>query len=432
MSLSTTLNLEFLSRRHTQDISADREIPRVLLVEGNSDGTVGGTYEVLHGLARHMDRRRYEPVALFYHDNPYVTRLRGDGVEVHTIPEVWARERKAMSSGSKLRQIFMTIEAIARRVRFLRRHRIALLHMNNTPQHGQDDWLPAARLVGIPAITTCAGIIDPNLGGGFQQVLMRRFDRVLPASQHIARQVVEFGYDPSRVTTIYPGIDIEAFRMRVRKNPAVLREEMDVSPDTLLIAMIGNVRRWKGQHVPIEALTMLPLSVLERVRLLIVGAVSLDDAEYDAELRERVGRAGLSAHVTFLGRRDDVPDIMAAADIVLHASVEVEAFGLVVVEAMALGRTVLASKFGGPAEILDAASGGTFDPSRPSELAVLITELVDDPVRRRAMGDAARRRANQFSIEATAEATAHVYDHMLEPALRAMRTPLLPQRGDAS
>jgi glycosyltransferase involved in cell wall biosynthesis len=424
MSLSArTLNTEFLTLRGAQPERAVAEVPRVLLVEGNSDGTVGGTYEVLHGLARHMDLGRYEPVALFYHDNPYVSRLRADGVEVHTIPEAWARERRAMSSGSKVRQVCMTIEAIVRRVRFLRRHRIALLHMNNTPQHGQDDWLPAARLVGIPAITTCAGIIDRKLGGAFQQILMRRFDRVLPASQHIARQVVDFGYDPNRVTTIYPGIDIDAFRARVTKIPRASRVELDVPPDTLLIAMIGNVRRWKGQHVPIEALTMLPPHLLERVRLLIVGAASPVDAEYDAELKKRVREAGLSERVTFLGPRDDVPDIMAAADVVVHASVEVEAFGLVVVEAMALGRTVLASRFGGPAEILDAESGATFDPARPSELAALIAELVDDPVRRRALGEGARRRANQFSIKTTAEATMRVYDQMMDLRVRVVTTP---------
>lgn len=192
------------------------------------------------------------------------------------------------------------------------------------------------------------------------------------------------------------------------------------------MAMIGNIRRWKGQHVPIEALTMLRPELLERVRLLVVGAASSADAEYDAELRKRVREAGLSERVTFLGRRDDVPDIMAAADVVVHSSVEVEAFGLVVVEAMALGRTVVASRFGGPAEILDAASGATFDPSRPSELAALIAELVDDPARRRALGDAARHRANQFSIKATVAATMTVYDQMLDPTIATATLGVIP------
>jgi len=87
---------------------------------------------------------------------------------------------------------------------------------------------------------------------------------------------------------------------------------------------------------------------------------------------------------------------------------------------MALGRTILASRFGGPAEILDAASGASFDPSRPQELAALIAELVDDPERRHALGAAARQRANQFSIKATAEATMRVYDEMLDPNVRTV------------
>jgi len=360
-----------------------------------------------------MDRNRYEPVALFYHDNIFVGRLRADGVEVHTITTEWARERRAMTSGRKFRQAFMAVEAVTRRVRFLRRHRIALLHMNNTPQHGQDDWLPAARIVGIPAITTCAGIIDRKLGSPFQQILMRRFDRVLPASRHIAQQVIDFGYDPRKVTTVYPGVDIDAFRARVSRSPAHLRAELGVKPDTLLVAMIGNVRRWKGQHVSIEALTLMPEVLRRRVRILIVGAASAADADYERELKERVKTASLERQVQFLGRRDDVPDLMAAADVVLHASVEVEAFGLVVVEAMALGRAVVASRFGGPAEILDPDSGVTYDPARPAELAQILAALVDDPIRRRRIGEAALRRVRKFSIHTTVTATMDIYDRML-------------------
>src|SRR5689334_6175241 len=155
---------------------------RVLLIEPNDDLTVGGSYQVLYDLSRQFDRQRYEPVALFNRDNVFVGRLQAAGVEVHVLDEPWTRERRALTSGHRVRQAAMFVEAVGRRVRFLRRHRIALVHVNGTPQTGHDDWLPAARMLRIPAIATCAGNLQFDVRSRIERRLMRSFDRVLPVS----------------------------------------------------------------------------------------------------------------------------------------------------------------------------------------------------------------------------------------------------------
>lgn len=388
-------------------------VPRVLFLEPNDDGTVGGSHQVLFDFARHLDRQRYEPVAVFYQDNVFVAKLCEAGVEVHLLTDAWAREKKAMRSGRRLLQGRMFVEAVARRVRFLRKHDISILHVNGTPQTGHDDWLPAAFLLGLPAIATCAGNVQFEVRSFLQRAFMRGFDRVLPVSQHIGQQLIDFGYKPYRVVTIHPGIDIGDFRARVSRTPAEVRSELGVSPKTMLVAMVGNLRPWKGQHIAIEALSLLPAADRAAVQLLLIGASGTADADYQRELLDRVKRAGLDAQVRFLGHRPDAPDLMAAADVVLHASTEPEPFGLVLVEGMALGRPVIASSIGGPAEILDSETALTFSPDRPQDLAQHISILLSRPAQRRALGEAGRARARMFEITNTVHATTCIYDQLL-------------------
>jgi len=181
----------------------------------------------------------------------------------------------------------------------------------------------------------------------------------------------------------------------------------------MLVAMVGNLRPWKGQHIAIEALARLSVSERAAVLLLLIGASGAEDAEYERELLDSVKRAGLDAQVRFLGHRPAAPDLMAAADVVLHASTEPGPFGLVLVEGMALGRPVIASCIGGPAEILDPETALMFSPERPQDLARHLSILLAHPDQRRAMGEAGRARAQRFQIANTVRETTRVYDQLL-------------------
>jgi glycosyltransferase involved in cell wall biosynthesis len=157
----------------------------------------------------------------------------------------------------------------------------------------------------------------------------------------------------------------------------------------------------------------MPEAKRRKIKLLIIGAGTTDEADYERDLHDRVERAGLQDNVRFLGHRSDVPDLMAASDVVLHASTEPEPFGLVVVEGMALGRPVVASSIGGPTEILDRNSGLMFSPDHPEDLARHLSMLVAKPDRRRALGEAGQARAKKFSIVSTIRETMRVYDQLM-------------------
>jgi glycosyltransferase involved in cell wall biosynthesis len=159
--------------------------------------------------------------------------------------------------------------------------------------------------------------------------------------------------------------------------------------------MVGRITPWKGQHVFIEAFARAFADGDERG--LIVGDALFADsggpeAAYAAGLRHQAEHLGVADRLTFTGFVDDVPSLLATVDLVVHASVEPEPFGLVVIEAMAAGRALIASAAGGPLEIVDDGVDGVLvAPGDVAALADAMRALADDPDRRAALGAAARR-----------------------------------------
>jgi glycosyltransferase involved in cell wall biosynthesis len=384
---------------------------RILLVESNEDGTVGGSYQAQFDLARLLDRGGFQPVVLFNQDNLFVARLRALGIEVHIFEAERAVERAAYRSGRRSRKLREMGRAILRRRRFLQGHHIDLLHLNNHPSFTCYDWLPAARLAGIPCVVNAMGdAVDDRF---FSRMLMQRYDRVIAISEFMRARMLELGIPGRRITTVYLGLDAQAYRARVRRAPAEVRQEVGVAPERVLAVMVGNLKQWKGQHVVLEALARLPEETKRRLQVLLVGATAPSDEPYADSLRATVERERLGDVVRFLGSRQDVPDLVNAADLCLHASVMPEPFGLVVLEAMALGRPMIAARIGGPAEILTPESGVLFDPTRPAELSAALSRLVADPAERERIGRAALRRVEEFSLERNVAGNVQVYRELL-------------------
>jgi L-malate glycosyltransferase len=386
---------------------------RVLIVESNEDGTVGGSHQALFDLAARVDRARFEPIVLFNQDNVFAGRLRARGIEVVLFDEIVRKEREVNRSGRWVAKFLRLGAGVLGRRRELRRLRIDLLHLNNSPAVGNDDWLPAARLVGIPCVVTAMG------DGGrprrmIHRWLYRRFDFYLAISRYMASVLRNNGVDPRRIELVYLGVDFEALRGRIVRSRDSVRRELGVAPDQLLVLMVGNIRPWKGQREVIAAMRLLPATILAGLRLCFAGATASVDSSYEAELREEIAAGGLGDYVSFLGSRSDVADLYGAADIAVHASTTPEPFGLVVPEAMALSCAVIAASSGGPAEVITPGTGFLCNPSAPAEYARALEQLVRDDSLRGAIAAAGPARAALFSIERTVEGTQRVYERALE------------------
>lgn len=388
---------------------------RILMVEANEDGTAGGSHQSQFDLARSLDRSRYEPVALFYQQNRYADMLRALGIEVHVWEAERAQERPSPPPFRRVKQVSRWLGAIARRARFLRRARIDLVHLNNSPGVGYHDWLPAARLTGRPCIVH-AQMYFAQPTRVLWSRLIQRFDRYIAISRTVADYLAEQrGIPRDRIVTVYHATDHEGLSAKVRRPPTEVRTELGLTNGTALVTMVGHLRAWKGQDVVLDALARLEPAVRSRLRVVFAGGPGPGAAPYIERLQQTVRREGLADCVTFLGERTDVIDLMNAAEIVLHASTIPEPFGIVVIEGMALGKPVVASCLGGPAEIITPGAGVLFDPKRPEELARALRDLLDDPARRQALGSAARKRVRAFGLRQNVEGVERVYDQLLGP-----------------
>jgi glycosyltransferase involved in cell wall biosynthesis len=390
---------------------------RILYVEANEDGTVGGSHQALGDLVGQLSRTLYQPVILFYQDNRFARALREGGEEVHVWEDVRAGERAVHMSGRRLAKLREIVAAIVRRRDFLRRERIALVHINNSPRVGRTDWLPAARTLRIPIIASAMGDAEPIPGSGWRVAvhrwLFRRFDFVLAISEYMADAMRRQGIPDRRLQVVHLGVDDLAIRARVMRSADEVRRELGVPAGRVFVAMVANVREWKGQHVGLEALRRMAPATRGRLFVAFVGAVRDIDQDYYAELQHTVAEAGLEDVTAFVGGRTDIPDILSAAEIALHASTTPEPFGIVVLEAMALGTAVVAARRGGHIEFLVQEVGLVHDVEHPEQLADHLTKLVADPALRRTLAERAARRAAEFTIDKTARKTEAIYARML-------------------
>lgn len=178
------------------------------------------------------------------------------------------------------------------------------------------------------------------------------------------------------------------------------RHELNVGDDEILVGVFGRLQRWKGQDVFVDAAAEVARTRPAAKFAVVGGSVFGLEPEFADGLRRSAEQLGLSGRIVFTGFRSDIPRLMAACDIVCHTSRVPEPFGLVVVEAMGLGRPTVASQGGGPGEIITPECGILVPPGDPGALARAVTALIDDPVRRRSLGDGARQRArSQFSMQ---------------------------------
>lgn len=386
---------------------------RILHCEFCEDGTTGGSHQVLLDTVRLVDRQRFEPVVVFYEDNRFVAPIRELGIPVH----VWKRERELERAPHEQRrrvgQLASVIGAVRRRVRLLREERIDLVNLNNTPAVGFDDWLPAALWLRVPCVVTVAGRPYEVPSAPLRRALTRRFDRLIAASDHVYECLRRGGYPESMLAKVVNGIDLEGFTDRVRVPAAQMRESLGIPEGRLLVVMVANLAEWKGHSAVVSALEQMSPETRRRLHVAFVGAARPADQAHAQGLLARLERAGASQDVSWLGGRTDVPDLLNAADVALHASTFPEPFGLVLVEALALGKPLIAARRGGPLEVVTPETGILFDPDDPGELVEALERLLEDPDLRKAMGVAARERAQHFTARRMSDGMQRQWEELL-------------------
>ncbi|MDX2038071.1 MAG: glycosyltransferase [Isosphaeraceae bacterium] len=218
-----------------------------------------------------------------------------------------------------------------------------------------------------------------SLKSRVKALLGRRYRRIMSVSDYLD-SVNRAQADPAQLVRWRHFVNIDRFKPDAEIRTAVRAELGD--SDRFVLAIVAFLRREKGAHVAVEALSKLPAECV----LWVVGG-----GHEEANLREQARAAGLADRVRFLGHQADVSRFVQGADCVVSPSTWVEAAGLANIEALACGVPIVASRIGGiPEFVVDGVTGYLAPPGDPDALAAAVRRLLDDPEHRRELARNAR------------------------------------------
>lgn len=396
---------------------------RVLYCESNMDGTIGGSHYCLLNMVERLDPSRYVPVTMFYQDHALIPRFSAVSETVVRPPHApWKAGADMTGVLASLLKYplalvrrgvnFLKLVSLVRdEARWLREQHIDLVHLNNSVTR-HHDWMIAALMSGVPCITHERGLNERYTAA--DRFFARRLALIVPMSRWIQDHMEARGVEPNNIRVLYDGLDPS--RLKVTRDVSVIRREWNVADDQPVIGIVGNIRAWKGQEVVVRAMREI-VNRRPDVVCFFVGASTEGDQPYVEKLNALVREAGLDASVRFTGYQNRVPDFVNMMSVVIHASIEPEPFGMVVLEAMALRKPVVGSAAGGVIEmVVEGVTGYTFPPGDPGVLATRVLELIEAPEKARAMGEAGYRRVVQdFPLDRYVSDIEAEYDRILGP-----------------
>ncbi len=235
---------------------------------------------------------------------------------------------------------------------------------------------------------------------------------VICNSAATAAAFIEAGGKPALVHVVHNGLDAARFDAVTAAQAAALRAELGAG-EAQVLAVCARLAPWKGQHVALAALQALP-----DAHAWIIGAALFGEDAYARGLLGHAAALGVADRVRFLGEREDVPALLRGADVVVHASVDAEPFGRVVVEGMLARRPVIATDAGGVREILSHGETGWLvppgDPAALADAAMRVRALhpaARDAIVARARAEAERR----FSVPAMIDGVVRVLSALRHP-----------------
>ncbi len=369
----------------------------------------------LFNLVTHLDLSRFRPVVVLFEDGTLRQKLDAAGIETHIVAlgggiNTARKDDLGLKPSAALRQLGQLLRHLGALRRVLRQEKAHIAHCNSL----KADILGGivARWAGLPTIWHIRDrIADDYLPARTARVfrwLARRIPTQIIAVSSATLETLQLPshyLQSGRARAIHNGTLLEAFSA-----PSTI-----FSRPTLRIGMVGRLAPWKGQHIFLEAASLVRAKYPEAQFQIVGAALFASDADYETRLRNQARALGLEDAVEWLGFRTDVPQIVAQMDVLAHASTTGEPFGQVIIEGMASAKPVVATNGGGVPEIVvDGETGYLVPMNDAAALAEALLKVCADPQKAREMGQAGKKRAlEHFGIDATVDHVQAVYEKIL-------------------
>lgn len=311
--------------------------------------------------------------------------------------------------------LFKNIVSICKIYTIIRQEKVEIVHVNEI----LDVYAAlAAKIAGVPCIWHIRA--DISLPWPFNSILAQlvvSLANVVVVVSHSVNECMfkRSGVDAKNVLVIHnPGPDPSRFHPG--RNSSSIRSEFGIKDDEKLVVLVSKLVDCKGHSVLIRAVPHI-LKNFPNTRFLIVGG-EVDGKHnriYARNIRVFPTELGISKYITFTGYRTDVPQVIAAADVIVHCPTYPDPFPGVVLQGMAMGKPVVASAIGGVVEqIQDNVSGILVEPNDPDHLAQAVSSLLGNEILCDSLGRNAIHRVNTiFTNEIFFEKIARLYKTIL-------------------
>jgi glycosyltransferase involved in cell wall biosynthesis len=375
-------------------MSADR--PRKVLWV-SCVGEVGGAEVYLLNLLRRLDRERFVPAVAVLRSGSLEKALRELEVEVHTLRP------------HRMRHALAVARAVGELSRLVAANGYELIHSNGFRAHVYGGL--AARRAGVPEVWTVHTVERP---GAITTAILR-----IPTTQVVAncRRTADYFVARHRPTSlIWPSIDAAALRERTGR--ADLTRRYGLPDQARWVCMGARLQRYKGHAFFLRALAALPAAFHDVHGVVMGGSLFGMEPDYPAELQALSERLGIQGRLRLTGfiPDADVHGFLAAGEMLVHPALD-EDFGLIMAEAQALGKPVLAfNTVGANAIVLSGRTGEIVPVGDQAGLSAALARLLAQPGTLRAWGEAGRARAAAcFAAESAARQLERVYAGCLPP-----------------
>lgn len=369
--------------------SLNKKIKILFLITGLN---AGGAEIMLYKLIQKINRQKFTPVVVSLLPKGIVgEKIEKEGVKVYSLDMC---SKLDISVAWKLYRLLKQINPDV-----LHTH---LFHANFL-----------GRVIGpyahIPVIISTIHSI--NFGGGLRETVLRLTNQCADQTTTISRIVGQslLGrriVSPARLNIVYNGIDIKKAGGKLSFTDAeTLRRELQIQPETPFIFSAGRLQEQKAYPYLINAALLLKQRKIDYA-ILIAG-----DGEMRSQLEGQVKQLGLEDRIVFLGFREDIPQLIALADVFVLSSLW-EGLPVVILEAMAAGLPVVSADVGGVAElVVDGETGYLVPPGDPRALADALEKVLSLPAgKKAALGRAGRKRVEEnFTLEQMVAAYEQLY-----------------------
>lgn len=366
-----------------------------ILFTSLSGRTAGGGQISLFLLLERLNKKKFTPYLICPCYGDFLDRVNKLGIETSVI-----------DMGSiKNPNFISTALTICRLKKFIDQKKIDLIH-SDSPRQAFYSGL-AARWAGKPLIWHVrVGDVENKF---YDKLLFFLAARVIAVSAAAKKRLASLVSNTDKLAVIYNAVDLDEFGPHLSGRG--VREEFRIEDDYLLVGTAGQLIPSKGQDIFLRAAAQV-LKKFSKAKFMVVGAGS---ETYRKSLNDLSQDLGISDNVIFTGFRKDIPQIMSSFDIVVLSTYHFEGLSRVVLEAMASSKPVIATNIGSNPEAIENGKTGTLIPLGDVErLAESILELAENKDKRKAIGEAGRRRAeNLFRIERNVEQIEKLYEAVL-------------------